>query len=185
MQKTDQGKKCVLVCSCGEYVGEFIACRKGLKYCLDLEKVRRCSVRSNEHIDAEGVCPLPKTVALQTEFDAATLSRKLDHDGNTPVMHPTVYGEEAKKEDEIMQLKQTVAALEKLVQSMEKHNVDKFKNVCGELLSHKLEILRLKEIIWALHPNVNLDPAFTVGSKASYFASASAISWGDLNIDDD
>jgi hypothetical protein len=41
VQKTSQGKKVALTCSCGENVGEFIASKKELKYCLDLEKVRR------------------------------------------------------------------------------------------------------------------------------------------------
>ena len=44
VQKTGEGKKCALVCSCGECVGEFITYRKGLKYCLDLQKVRRYCV---------------------------------------------------------------------------------------------------------------------------------------------
>jgi hypothetical protein len=145
----------------------------------------RCSVRSSEHIDAEGVCPHQTTVALQTEFGASTLSRKLDCDGNKPVMNPTVCGEEARKEDEIMQLKQTVAALEQMVQSMEERNIKKFKDMCGTLLKQKLEIQRLQEIIWALHPEVDLNPAFSVNTKASYFASASARSFGDLNVDED
>jgi hypothetical protein len=33
--------KLALVCACGENVGEFVAHRKDLKYCLDLKKVKR------------------------------------------------------------------------------------------------------------------------------------------------
>jgi hypothetical protein len=122
---------------------------------------------------------------LQTELGAVTLSRKIDHDGDKLVMNSAVCGEEAKKEDEITQLKQTVAALEKMVKSMQQHNVDKFKDVCGVLLSQRLEIQRLQEIIWALHPDMNLDPVFTVHNKASHFPSDSATSCGDLNVDED
>jgi hypothetical protein len=128
----------------------------------------RCSVRSSEHNNAEGACPSQKTATSQTELGAST-----------------VCGEEARKEDEIMQLKQTVAALEKMVKSMQQHNVEKFKDLCGVLLSQKLEIQRLQEIIWALHPNMNLDPAFTFDIKTTHFASNSATSFGDLNVDED
>jgi hypothetical protein len=41
VQKRGQGKKLSLVCSCGENIGDFVAYRKELKYCLDLEKVKR------------------------------------------------------------------------------------------------------------------------------------------------
>lgn len=145
----------------------------------------RCSARSSEHSNAEGACPSQKTVTSQTELGASTLSRKVDHDSNKPVMNSTVCGEESRKEDEIMQLKQTVAALEKMVKSMQQHNVEKFKDLCGVLLSQKLEIQRLQEIIWALHPNMNLDPAFTVDEKALHFASNSPTSFGNLDVDED
>jgi hypothetical protein len=41
VKEINQGKNLILVCSCGENIGEFIAYRKELKYCLDLKKVRR------------------------------------------------------------------------------------------------------------------------------------------------
>jgi len=145
----------------------------------------RCCVRSSEHSNAEGACPSQKTATLQTELGASTLSRKIDHGGNKPVTNSAVCGEEARKEDEIMQLKQTVAALEKMVKSMQQHNAEKFKDLCGVLLLQKLEIQRLQEIIWALHPNMNLDPAFAVDNMASHLASNSATSFGDLNVDED
>jgi hypothetical protein len=122
---------------------------------------------------------------LQNELGASTLSGKIHHDGNRPVTNSTVSGEEARKEDEIRQLKQTVATLEKMVKSMEQNNVEKFKDLCGVLLSQKLEIQRLQEIIWALHPNINLDPVFTVDNKKLHFASNSTMSIGDLNVDED
>jgi len=115
----------------------------------------------------------------------STLSRNVDHDGNKPVTNSTVCGEEARKEDEITQLKQTVAALEKMMKSMKQHNEEKFKDMCGVLLSQKLEIQRLQEIIWALHPSMNLDPAFTVDIKTSHFVPNSPTSYGDLNVDED
>jgi len=145
----------------------------------------RCSVRSSEHSNAEGACPTQKTATSQTELGASTLSKKIDHDGNKSVTNSTVCGEEAKKEDEIMQLKQTVAALEKMVKSMQQHNVEKFKDLCGVLLLQKLEIQRLQEIIWALHPNTNLEVAFSVDNKASHFASNSTTFFRDLNVDED
>jgi len=109
----------------------------------------------------------------------------MDYEGSKPVTNSTVCGEEARKEDEITQLKQTVAALEKMVKSMQQHNVEKFKDLCGVLLSQKLEIQRLQEIIWALHPNMNLDHAFTVDVKMSHFAPNSSTSFADLNVDED
>lgn len=133
----------------------------------------RCSVRSSEHSNA---------AMLQTELGASTLSRKIHHDGNRPVTNSTVYGEEARKEDEIRKMKQKVAVLEKTVKSMQQNSVEKFKDLCGVLLSQKLEIQRLQEIIWALHPNMNLDPVFTVDNKALHFASNSTTSIGDLNV---
>jgi hypothetical protein len=145
----------------------------------------RCSVSSGEHSDAEGVCSQQKTFPLQTQGGASTLGRKVDHTGNQAGMDSTVCEKEASKEDEIMHLKQTVAALEERVMSMQKDNTDKFKDVCGMLLLQKLEIQRLQEIIWALHPDINLDPAFTVNSNASFFASDSSTSFADLNIDED
>jgi hypothetical protein len=145
----------------------------------------RCSVKSSERSNAEGACPNQKTATSQTELGASTLSRKLDHDGNKPVTNSTVCGEEARKEDEMTQLKQTVAAMEKMVKSMQQHNVEKFKDLCGVLLSQQLEIQRLQEIIWALHPNMNLDPAFTIDYTASQFASNSSTPYGDLDVDED
>jgi hypothetical protein len=108
---------------------------------------------------------------LHTELGASSPSRKIHHDGNRPVTNSTVYGEEARKDDEIRKLKQKVAALEETVRSMQQNNDVKFKDLCGVLLSQKLETQRLQEIIWALHPNMNLDPVFTVDNKALYFAS--------------
>jgi len=128
----------------------------------------RCSVRSSEHSNAEGACTNQKTATSQTELGAST-----------------VCGEEARKEDEIMQLKQTVAALEERMKSTQQHNVEKFKDLCGVLLLQKLEIQRLQEIIWALHPNTNLDPSFSVGNKASHFASTSTATFRDLDVDED
>jgi hypothetical protein len=81
---------------------------------------------------------------LQTELGASTLSRKIHHDGNRPVTNSTVYGEEARKEDEIRKMKQKVAVLEKTVKSMQQNSVEKFKDLCGVLLSQKLEIQRLQ-----------------------------------------
>jgi len=141
----------------------------------------RCSVRSSEHSNAEGAYSNQKIATTQTELGASTLS---SHDGNKSVTNSTVCGEEARNEDEIMQLKQTVAALENMVKSMQQNNVEKFKDLCGVLLLQKLEIQRLQEIIWALHPNTNLDPAFSV-DMASHFASNSTTSLHDLNVDED
>jgi hypothetical protein len=93
---------------------------------------------------------------------ASSLSRKIHSDGNRPVRNSTVHGEEARKEDEIGKLKQQVAALEETVKSMQQNNDVKFKDLYGVLLSQKLEIHRLQEIIRAVHPNVNLGPVFTV-----------------------
>jgi hypothetical protein len=41
VKNTSNGKNFMLVCSCKENIGEFVAYKKELKYCLYLKKVRR------------------------------------------------------------------------------------------------------------------------------------------------
>jgi hypothetical protein len=41
VQKRGQGSKLALVCSCGKNVGDFVAHKKKLKYCLDLGRIKR------------------------------------------------------------------------------------------------------------------------------------------------
>jgi len=122
---------------------------------------------------------------LPTDLVAPPVSKKIYDACNKSSKNSTVCREEAEKVNEIMQLKQRIATLEEVVKSVERENAEKLKDVCGMLLSQKLEIQRLQEIIWVLHPNMNLDHAFTVDDKALYFGSDPDISIGDLNVDED
>jgi hypothetical protein len=122
---------------------------------------------------------------MPTDLVAPTLSKKVGDASNKRGKISEMSREEAKRGTEVVELKQTVAALEDRVRSMERDNEEKLKDVCGTLLSQKLEIQRLQEIIWALHPNINLDFAFTVDDKASYFDHDSDISLYGLNVEED
>jgi hypothetical protein len=145
----------------------------------------RCSVRSANNCNAENVRLQQQTGPTPTDLVAPTVSKKVDGAGNKNGNILALCREEAKRGNEVVQLKQTVAALEEKVRSMEKDNEEKLKDVCGMLLSQKLEIQRLQEIIWALHPNINLDFAFTVDEKASHFDPDSDTSLGGLNVEED
>lgn len=116
---------------------------------------------------------------------APTGSKKVHGAANKPAKNSAVSGEEPEKENDVMQLKQTIAALEERVKSMETENVNKLKDVCGMLLSQKLEIQRLQEIIWTLHPDVNLHQVFTVDDKGPYFLSDLDTSIHSLNVEED
>jgi hypothetical protein len=140
----------------------------------------RCNVRSANNCDAGNVQLQQQTGPTPTDLVA-----KVDGASNKHGNISTLCREEAKRGNEVVQLKQTVAALEEKVRSIEKDNEEKLKDVCGMLLSQKLEIQRLQEIIWALHPNINLDFAFTVDDKASYFNPNSDTSLDGLNIEED
>jgi hypothetical protein len=116
---------------------------------------------------------------------APTPSEKVGGAGKERGNNSALCGEEAKQGSEVLKLKKTIAALEERVRSMERDNEEKLRDVCGMLLSQKLEIQRLQEIIWALHPNINLDSAFTVDDKASYFDPDSNTSNVQLNVEED
>lgn len=143
-----------------------------------------CSVRSANNCDAENVQLQLQTGPTPTDLVAPTLSKKVDGASNKSNIS-TLCREEAERGNEVVQLKQTVAALEGRVRSMEKDNEEKLKDICGMLLSQKLEIQRLQEIIWALHPNINLNSTFTVDDKASYFDPGSDKSLGGLIVEED
>jgi hypothetical protein len=140
---------------------------------------------NSEGSGPESVCHEEKAVPLSRDLFSPTVSKTICDASNKPAKNSTVYEKEAEKENEVMQLKQTIAALEERIKSMEKENVEKFRDVCGVLLSHKLEIQRLQEIIWILHPNFNLDQAFTVDDEASYFLPDLDTSTGGLNVEED
>lgn len=116
---------------------------------------------------------------------APTISKKVGSPGKKLGNISTLCQEEAKRENEIIQLKQTIAALEERMKCMERNHEEKLKDVCGVLLTQKLEVQRLQEIIWALHPNINLDSIFTVDDKALCFGPDSDISLAGLNVEED
>ena len=59
-------------------------------------------------------------------------------------------------------MKTRMEKLELQMNSMKIENNAKFKDMCRMLIQSKLEIFRLQEIIWALHPNMDLNSAFIV-----------------------
>lgn len=144
----------------------------------------RCTVRNSEDSHTKSLRHQGKAVPLPTDVFAPTVSKNIRVASNEPAKNSTVYGEEAEKENEIKQLKETITALKERMKSMERENVNKFKDVCGMLLSQKLEIQRLQEIIWVLHPNINLEQAFSVDDKVLYFIPDSVTSADNLNVED-
>jgi hypothetical protein len=141
-------------------------------------------VRNTEDSGTESVWHQAKAVPLPTDLFAPTVSKIKCDASNRPSKNSAVCGGVAVKGNEVMQLKQRVAALEEKMKSVERENTEKLKDVCGMLLSQKLEIQRLQEIIWILHPNINLGQAFTVDDKASYFSNSDTSAVG-LNAEDD
>jgi hypothetical protein len=113
------------------------------------------------------------------------MSKNVDSPGNKLGNISTLRQDEAKRGIEVMQLKRTIAALEEKIKCIERNNEEKLKDVCGMLLSQKLEIQRLQEIIWALHPNVNLDSVFAVDDKALCLGLNSDLSLAGLNVEED
>jgi chromosome segregation ATPase len=145
----------------------------------------RCSVTSADNYDAENVQLQQQTAPVPTDLVAPTISKKVDSPGNKHGNISALHREEAKALNEVVQLKRTIATLEERMRCMERDNEEKLKDVCGVLFSQKLEIQRLQEIIWALHPNIDLDSAFTVDDKASYLGPDLNVSLASLNAEED
>ena len=59
-------------------------------------------------------------------------------------------------------MKNRMEKLELQMNSMKIENNAKLKDMCRMLIQSKLEIFRFQEIIWALHPNVDLNSDFIV-----------------------
>lgn len=121
---------------------------------------------------------------MPADLVAPTISKKVDSPGKKFGSISALCQEETKRGNEILQLKRTIAALEERMKRMEKNHEEKLKDVSGVLLAQKLEVQRLQEIIWALHPNINLDSVFTVDDKAC-FGPDSDISLAGLSIEED
>jgi hypothetical protein len=126
-------------------------------------------MRNSEDRGTESICHEAKAVPLPKDLFAPLVSKRECESSNRRTTNSAVYGEKAEKGNEIMQLKETIATLEERMKSMKSENAEKFQDICGMLLSQKLQIQRLQEITWILHPNINLEKAFTVDDKAPYF----------------
>ncbi|KAJ4444140.1 hypothetical protein ANN_05929 [Periplaneta americana] len=90
------------------------------------------------------------------------VSNKNLNDPNTLPAGSSSDGEVVELKRQIMELRKSVATLKESVRAIEINCKEKHEDICVMLIKCGLENKRLREIIWALHPSMNLEEAFSV-----------------------
>ncbi|KAJ9587285.1 hypothetical protein L9F63_019189 [Diploptera punctata] len=135
-----------LLCYCGECIGEALQMKTCWKYFLNSAKITRSVIHNSDKM---------------TDKQSSS-SRKLTSNKETDKKSSLC---DCNKSAEILEMKSRFENLEKQMNSMNEEYINKFKDMSKMLILYKLEITRLQEVIWSLHPEFDLNAAFTVDTS--------------------
>lgn len=132
-----------LVCSCGETLGEAVIMKSGWKYYLNSKKITRSTIHDSKK-------EVGQSQEQLSSSDKQASNRKKSKESSCG----------CEKNAEFLEMKNRLEKLELQMNTMKTDNMSKFKDMSKMLIMYKLEILRLQDIIWSLHPNIDLKSAF-------------------------